>query len=380
MVAKWTTATVVVTAVPLCIVILIGIFGNLMVLFISTRGNRVRTKGRPLIASLALADTLESTNLIFMLVAVGNYGEWIFSDALCQLNGFLTTVFVISSMYSLTAISVNRYFMVVKQNVYRKVFNARNQALIIAFIWCIPLPLAIGPLLGWSKFEFQTGKCICLFLFSRSVSFSNALLIITVPLPLSIICVCCFKIFKQVKHHSQQVSSMASSAPTVNLEEVKITKTLAVVIGAYLICFIPAATINLIEMVKPNFKIPLWIDVFSVILVFSNHANNPIIYGALNKQYRKAFRDIFVNLLGGRCSLDRTTNSLDNSTGLGDKSVLSRSGQVFKKSSNVTKITEVRRSSMAISPSQMVEPVGLIVHGAKMMHITVNEYSTSLLQ
>ena len=329
-----------------------------MVVFISTRGNRVRTKGRPLIASLALADTLESTNLIFMLVAVGNYGEWIFSDEFCQLNGFLTTLFVISSMYSLTAISVNRYFMVVKQNFYRKVFNARNQALIIGLIWCIPLPLAIGPLLGWSKFEFQTGKCLCIFWFSRSVSFSSALLIIAVPLPLSIICFCCFKVFKQVKHHSKQVSSMASSAPTVNVEEVKITKTLAVVIGAYLICFIPAATINLIEMVKPSFKIPLWIDILSMILVFSNHANNPIIYGALNKQYRKAFRDIFRNLLGGRCSLDSTANSSDNSTVLEDNSVLSRSGRVFKKSLNVTKISEVRRTSKAISPVQMLEPVG----------------------
>ena len=127
MVVKWTTATVIVTAVPLCVVLLIGIFGNLMVVFISTRGNRVRTKGRPLIASLALADTLESMNLIFMLVAVGNYSEWIFSDELCQLNGFLTTLFVISSMYSLTAISVNRYFMVVKQNFNQKVFNATSQ-------------------------------------------------------------------------------------------------------------------------------------------------------------------------------------------------------------------------------------------------------------
>ena len=331
----WTTASVVVTAVPLCIVIIIGIFGNLMVVFISTKGNRVRTKGRPLIASLALADTLESANLIFMLVAVGNYGKWIFGDELCQLNGFMTTEFVISSMYSLTAISVNRYFMVVKQNYYRQVFNARNQALIIAFIWCIPLPFAIGPLLGWSKFEFQTGKCVCIFFFSRSIAFSSALLVVAVPLPLGIICFCCFKIFKQVKRHSKQVNIMASNAPTVNVEEVKITKTLAVVIGAYLICFIPAATINLIEMVYPSFEIPLWIDVLSMILVFCNHANNPVIYGALNKQYRKAFKDIFRNFLGGRCSMERSSDSSNNSTVLIDNSAFVLSGRVFKNSTSV---------------------------------------------
>lgn len=134
MVATWTTASVIVTALPLCVVILIGIFGNLMVVLISIKGNRVRTKGRALIASLAFADSLESLNLIFMLLSVAHYGHWIFGDALCQLNGFLTTEFVISSMYSLTAISINRYFMVVRQNYYRKVFNSRNQALMVAFI------------------------------------------------------------------------------------------------------------------------------------------------------------------------------------------------------------------------------------------------------
>ena len=348
MVVAWTTASVIVTALPLCVVILIGIFGNLMVVLISTKGNRVRTKGRALIASLAFADTLESTNLIFMLVSVSHYGQWIFGDALCQLNGFLTTEFVISSMYSLTAISINRYFMVVKQNYYRKIFNSRNQALIVAFIWCIPLPFAIGPLVGWSKFEFQTGKCICIFFFSRSIAFSAALLVVAVPLPLGIICFCCFKIFKQVGHHSKRVATMSSNAPSVNVEEVRITKTLAVVIGAYLICFIPAATINLIEMVQPSFDIPLWIDILSMILVFCNHANNPVIYGASNKQYRKAFKDILRNLLGGRCSLDKTTDSSNNSTVLETSNVTApRSGKLFKTTVNVATVAKAKGNSEA---------------------------------
>lgn len=356
MISQWTTASVVVTALPLSIVILIGIFGNLMVVFISTKGNRVRTKGRALIASLALADTLESTNLIFMLVSVSNYGKWIFGDELCQLNGFMTTEFVISSMYSLTAISINRYFMVVRQSHYRRVFNARNQALIIAFIWCIPLPFAIGPLFGWSKFEFQPGKCICIFFFSRSIVFSTALLIVAVPLPLGIISFCCIKIYKQVRDHSRQVSTMANNAPSVNIEEVRITKTLTVVIGAYLICFIPAATINLIEMVQPSFQIPLWIDILSMILVFCNHANNPLIYGALNKQYRKAFKDILKNLLAGSCSLEKTSDSSNNSTIIETSPAL-RSRRLFKTSANVATVAKMRKTSKGAieSPGSRLE-------------------------
>ena len=62
-------ASVDVTAISLCNLIVFGIFGNLMVV-ISTKGNCVRVKGRALIASLAFADTLKSLNLIFMLVSI----------------------------------------------------------------------------------------------------------------------------------------------------------------------------------------------------------------------------------------------------------------------------------------------------------------------
>ena len=295
---SWTTATVVVAAILVCIVIVIGILGNLMVVLVSIKGNRVRTKGRAFIASLAIADTVASTNLIFMLVSAVNYGKWVFGDTFCQLNGFVASQFVASSTYSLQAISVDRYFIVVKQSLYRRVFTTRNQLLIIALIWCIPIPLAIGPVLGWSQYEFQTGKCLCLYDYRTSISYSIAVVLVTVLIPLFVMCLCYFQIFKQVRHHSNQVDTTVNNTQNMNVQEVKITKTLFVVIAAYVACFAPAAIANLIKIVIPTFEIPLWIDILSMILVFFNHANNPIIYGALNKQYRKAFKDIFRNSVG----------------------------------------------------------------------------------
>ena len=313
---SWTTATVVVAAILVCIIIAIGILGNLMVVLVTIKGNTVRTKGRAFIASLALADILASANLIFMLASAVNYGTWVFGGTFCQLNGFLTSQFVASSTYSLQAISVNRYFIVIKQNQYRRVFTTRNQLLIIALIWCIPIPLAIGPVLGWSHFEFQTGKCLCLFDYRTSISYSIAAVLVTVLIPLLVMCLCYFQIFKQVRHHSNQVDTMMNNAQSLNVQEVKTTKTLLVVIAAYVVSFAPAAIVNLIKIVIPTFKIPLWIDILFTILVFSNHANNPIIYGALNKQYRKAFKDIFRNSVG--------FGDFGNDPALADNRVLSR--------------------------------------------------------
>lgn len=65
------------------IVILIGIFGNLMVVFISMKGNRVCMKGCVFIVSLVFVDILELINLLFMFVFMISYGKWIFVEELC---------------------------------------------------------------------------------------------------------------------------------------------------------------------------------------------------------------------------------------------------------------------------------------------------------
>lgn len=96
-----------------------------------------------------------------------------------------------------------------------------------------------------------------------------------------------------------------------------------------------------------------------MILVFCNHANNPVIYGALNKQYRKAFKDILKNLLGGRCSLDKTTDSSNNSTVL-ETSTAPRSRKLFKTTVNVATVAKAKGNSKAKcidSPGNCLEVV-----------------------
>ena len=86
----------------------------------------------------------------------------------------------------------------------------------------------------------------------------------------------------------------------------------------------------------------------SMILVFCNHANNPVIYGVLNKQYRKAFKGFLRNFIVGRCSLKTSTDSSSHSIALGDsvdlrkgkvshkRHVLSDQGNLLNDSSKVT--------------------------------------------
>ena len=49
---SWTIATVVVASILVCIVIVIGILGNLMVVLVTIKGNRIRTKGACIYSNL----------------------------------------------------------------------------------------------------------------------------------------------------------------------------------------------------------------------------------------------------------------------------------------------------------------------------------------
>ncbi|KAJ7328184.1 hypothetical protein OS493_025058 [Desmophyllum pertusum] len=72
----------------------------------------------------------------------------------------------------------------------------------------------------------------------------------------------------------------------------QIATTLFTVIIVFIICYIPASVVNIVQMIQPGFVIPPWLDMLSFLLVVSNHANNPLIYNALNRSFRQAFREV----------------------------------------------------------------------------------------
>ncbi|XP_070535787.1 alpha-2Db adrenergic receptor-like [Ptychodera flava] len=76
------------------------------------------------------------------------------------------------------------------------------------------------------------------------------------------------------------------------VEDVKITKTVLIVLLAFVICWAPISIVNFLETFF-NYDIPLALDLFTVYMVFLNCALNPIIYGMMNRNFRKGFRDIF---------------------------------------------------------------------------------------
>ena len=284
----YSTSVRVFVSVFLTVVASFGIFGNALVCVVFVVKRNLRSSINMVVFSLAIADILQSCNMILMIISV-NYGKWILGHTMCQINGFITIAFVVTSLLHLFLISVNRYVMVCIPG--KKHLLSKKLALgCIIVSWVYPAILGICPLLGWSKYTYRPGKLMCTIRFNTSVSYTIILIGSALLIPFTGICFFYYKIMRKIIRNRKIVGNISNSiADQRKKEEVRIAVMLGVVILSFMVFYAPAGGANIAEItVSTEYELPIALDLFSVLLAMLNHANNPIIYGFMNQKFKEA--------------------------------------------------------------------------------------------
>ena len=125
---------------------LIAIAGNVSVCYIVAAYQRMRTVTNYFIVNLACSDILMAVMCIpFTFIANLLVGFWPFGAAMCPLVMYLQVVSVLSSAFTLVAISLDRFIAILLP--LRKKLTTRKALPLIAIIWLlsliIGLPVAI---------------------------------------------------------------------------------------------------------------------------------------------------------------------------------------------------------------------------------------------
>ncbi|XP_036407829.1 neuropeptide Y receptor Y2, like [Megalops cyprinoides] len=278
-------------------IILLGVIGNSLVIYVVCKFKTLRTVTNFFIANLAVADLLVNTlclpfTLIYTLV-----GEWKFGQVLCFLLPYAQGLAVHVSTVTLNVIALDRHRCIVYHLETR--MTKDMCFVVIGITWTISAvlasPLAIFREYGTFDFSPEQSIQVCTEKWPGSsrdgTVYSISMLLLQYVLPLSIISFAYVRIWSKLKNH---VSPGGRSDR--HHRRRKTTKMLVTVVVVFAVSWLPfhafqlAIDIDSSVLDMKDFK--LLYTVFHVIAMCSTFAN-PILYGWMNKNYRTAFLAVF---------------------------------------------------------------------------------------
>ncbi|XP_062911508.1 mu-type opioid receptor [Mobula hypostoma] len=273
------------------VVCVLGLVGNVLVMFVIVRYTKMKTATNIYIFNLALADALATSTLPFQNI---NYlmGSWPFGRLLCKLVMSIDYYNMFTSIFTLTTMSMDRYIAVchpVKALDFRTPHNAK---IINVCIWI--LSSAIGlPVMIMANTMVNRGELECTLKFPHPYWYWDNLLKICVfifafVMPVLIITVCYGLMVIRLK--SVRILS-GSRGKDRNLR--RITRMVLVVVVVFIICWTP---IHIYVILRALVRIPSTVlDMvawhFCIALGYTNSCLNPVLYAYLDENFKRCFRE-----------------------------------------------------------------------------------------
>lgn len=288
-------------SVVLAVLILITIAGNVVVCLAVGLNRRLRSLTNCFIVSLAVTDLLLGL-LVLPFSAIYQLScRWSFGRVFCDIYTSLDVMLCTASILNLFMISLDRYCAVTDPLRYPVLVTPARVAISLVFIWVISITLSFLSIhLGWnSRSEANSTARRCHVQVNEVYGLVDGL--VTFYLPLLIMCVTYYRIFKIAREQARRINHM-SSCRAATIREHKATVALAVVLGAFVICWFPYFTVFVYRGLHGDDAVNEVFEDVVLWLGYANSALNPVLYAALNRDFRTAYQQLFHCRLGRRGS------------------------------------------------------------------------------
>ena len=243
-------------------------------------------------------------------VATLFHGDWIFGETFCRFQGFGVFMFGMASLNTMGIIAVSRYFCVAKQEKYILLFKKQRNLMYIAVVWLAAFVGSVPPFFfKGGGFKFQPGKALCLYPVESNIAYTVFIDCVYIAAPLTVITICYSKVFYLVSR-SNQVFSHQNNLQQLraNVEEAKVTKSLAAVVLGFSCCWLPIFIMDNIDVARGEHTLPRQAYLTYAFLAYLSSSINPLIYAVLNRQFRREFRAIVSKII----CFSRHNNNNDN--------------------------------------------------------------------
>lgn len=265
------------------LIILLAIFGNVLVILAFKKFRRLRHVTNYFVVSLAVTDILVAlVSMPVWIVHITAGPSLFYSKPLLQQLWTVTDIMVsVSSIWHLTSVSIDRYLCITGPLHYHTRMTTKRAIIIIVTIWCYSIVVASLAPTFWNWDQYTL-----------------VIVVLNYAVPVIVILFAYVNIFRAARHQGKQIDlTINGKSKRFSLStELKAAKTLGVVIGAFIVCWSPFFGLNLNYYICRCPPPPLVVSVAKW-MHYGNSMLNPLIYGLMNKDFRYAFRKLFMGYL-----------------------------------------------------------------------------------
>ncbi|NXT35520.1 NK1R protein, partial [Pelecanoides urinatrix] len=285
-------------AVAYALIVVVSVVGNVVVMWIILAHKRMRTVTNYFLVNLAFAEASMSAFNTVVNFTYAIHNEWYYGLLYCKFHNFFPIAAVFASIYSMTAIALDRYMAIIHPLQPR--LSATATKVVIGVIWILAFLLAF-PQGYYSVMEELPGRLVCLVewpehstnVYGKTYHFCMTILIYFLPL---LVIGCAYTVVG--------ITLWASEIPGDNSDRYheqvsakrKVVKMMIIVVCTFALCWLPYHIYFTLQYFNPEWYLQKFIQqVYLAImwLAMSSTMYNPIIYCCLNDRFRVGFKHAF---------------------------------------------------------------------------------------
>lgn len=317
-------------------ILLLDVSGNCMVCAAIFSYRRLRTVTNYFIVSLAVSDLLVAgLSMPFRIHHTLHEMCWDLGIGVCQFWIFVDLLCSCASICNLSVVSVDRFLALSHPLTYPSIMTKKRSLVVILLVWLYSVIIAALSFTGpWDPKGGMQDKPACL---KHDKYYYTFAIIVSFFLPMVILVINYSLVFRVAFVQARKLRILSCTALETNessditnhngagrqsvvsigrierrrrksiIRELKATKTLAIVVGTFILCWLPFFIIMFTvqfcptcyqQVLSPDAQLGIG-TVFVYVLPLLNSAVNPIIYSSFNTDFRRAFRDMLVRLCAG---------------------------------------------------------------------------------
>ncbi|ESP01373.1 hypothetical protein LOTGIDRAFT_157550 [Lottia gigantea] len=287
-------------------IITLAFLGNAIVIFVIGLARSKLTVTDMYILSLAVADLLISIlNMPFQL----NFyitNKWTMGEFLCKFSNYIQGVTVTASILTLTTIAIDRYLVICRTVLSRRVHTKLVAGIAIASLWILSLLIVCPQLFGERvdmviELNYSTHTPIgiaqlCREHFDRPEVITIVVYVFVYLLPVVTMMLSYGAIGMRLwfQHPIGDMLENPRNHSRNMQQKKKIIQMLMLLVLAFTVLWLPFFTVQLIEQFQDTgetFRTP---KAILQLVGYSNCCVNPIIYAFLNRTFQREFKNKFL--------------------------------------------------------------------------------------